>query len=84
MPKRDINGKFIKQEDDWQRITLNIPSIKRFIFWVLIFAILLPWFIIIGRLELVGIIIKIFEKILGVPKKEGEENGQTKKGSLFY
>ena len=80
--KRDQKGRFTKEDysNDSYEFKLSIPSLKNFIFIIMLIIIFLPWSVIISR-------IKIFEKIFnffeGIMTEIKEEEPQKKNG-IFY
>ena len=79
---RDRNGRFSKASNEGLDISLNIPSLKSIIYWIILMALLMPWIIIVLRLDAFGIIINKFEELMTVNLNERPE--QSKKNGLFY
>ena len=79
--KRDKNGRFSKEQNDGYKILLEIPSIKKMIYWLLFLIILLPWLVIGSRFNLIT---KIFDFLKKIMQKQNEEEEQPKKNGLFY
>lgn len=78
--ERDSKGRFSKKGEDGLKIIFDVPPIRRIIFWIFIFAVLLPWISIIARFELLRKILDIFDELMN---PSINENGNTKKGGLF-
>ena len=79
MPKRDSNGRFIKDTEGLE-IYFSLPSFSRLIFWGLILVIISPLIIMIARLEILKILLSKFESLFEF-KQEGNET--IKKNGLF-
>ena len=79
MPKRDSNGRFIKDTEGLE-IYFSLPSFSRLILWGLILIIISPWIIMIARLEILKILLSKFESLFEF-KQEGNET--IKKNGLF-
>ena len=50
--KRDVKGRFIKDEDDngkGYKFSLTFPSLTTLIYWIFIGVVILPWAIILER-----------------------------------
>ena len=75
MPKRDTNGRFIKEEEGF-KITFTLPSLSKLILWVLLLFLLSPWIMAIIRLPIWKDILSKFEMLFLI---KGEEAEQTKK-----
>ena len=80
--KRDQKGRFTKEDysNDSYEFKLSIPSLKNFIFIIMLIIIFLPWSVIISR-------IKIFEKIFHFSEDiltEIKEEEPQKKNGIFY
>ena len=75
---RDEKGRFTKE--DYSNDSYEFPSLKNFIFIIMLIIIFLPWSVIISR-------IKIFEKIFhffaDIMTEIKEEEPQKKNG-IFY
>ena len=80
MPKRDINGRFIKEEEEF-KIIFTLPSLSKLILWVLLLFLLSPWIMAIIRLPIWKDILSKFEMLFLI---KGEEAEQTKKNGIFY
>ena len=82
---RDNKGRYMKQSEEGLKITFILPTIKRIILWILTIVLLMPWLLIIIRMDLPNLILLKFEEILLPRNEEIEKNGGgDKKGGLFY
>ena len=79
MPKRDSNGRFIKDTEGIE-IHFSLPSFSRLILWGLLLVIISPWIMMIARLEILKILLSKFESLFEF-KQEGSET--IKKNGLF-
>ena len=77
---RDIKGRFKKSDDEGIKINFTIPSIKKIIYLMLLFTILLPWIIIGFRFNILKNIFELIEALITkqVKQKKYQKNG------LFY
>ncbi len=80
MPKRDLNGRFMKSSGEGVTISLTLPTFSKIIIWGIILMVLSPWLFIFERLKIWNIIISKFEWLFAM--KDGE-NGAAKKNGLF-
>ena len=82
---RDIKGRYMKQSEEGLKITFIIPTIIRIILWILSIVLLIPWLLIIIRMDLPNLVLSKFEEILLPKNEEFEKNGGgDKKSGLFY
>ena len=82
---RDNKGRYVKQSEEGLKITFIIPTIKRIILWILTIILLMPWLLIIIRMDLPNLALSKFEEILLPRNEEIEKNGGgDKKSGLFY
>ena len=81
--KRDQKGRFTKEDftNDSYEFRLILPSLKNFIFILLLILIFLPWTVIISRCKILIKIFHFFEEIM--TQREEEEEPQKKNG-IFY
>ena len=80
--KRDQKGRFTKEDysNDSYEFKLSIPSLKNFIFIILLILIFLPWSVIISRIKIFEKIFHFFEDIMTEIKEEEPQ----KKNGIFY
>ena len=81
--KRDKKGRFTKEDysNDSYEFKLSLPSLKNFIFIILLIIIFLPWSVIISRIKIFEKIFHFFEDIMTEIK---EEEPQKKNGIFYY
>ncbi len=80
MPKRDLKGRFIKEEEGF-KIDITLPTFSRLILWGLLLLLVSPWIFIIVRLQIWKKIITKLETLFLIKEEDAE---QTKKNGLFY
>ena len=73
-------GRFSNKGEDGLKITFDVPSIRRIIFWIIISAALLPWISIISKFEVLKKILDLFDELMN---PSINENGNSKKSGLF-
>lgn len=80
--KREQKGRFTKEEysNDSYEFRLIFPSLKNFIFIILLILIFLPWSVIISRSKIFEKIFHFFEEIMTQIKEEEPQ----KKNGIFY
>ena len=80
--KRDQKGRFTKEDysNDSYELKLALPSLKNFIFIMLLILIFLPWSVIISRSKIFEKIFHFFEDIMTQIKEEEPQ----KKNGIFY
>ena len=80
--KRDQKGRFTKEDysNDSYEFKLSIPSLKNFIFIIMLIIIFLPWSVIISRIKIFEKIFHFFENIMTEIKEEEPQ----KKNGIFY
>ena len=80
--KRDQKGRFAKEDysNDSYEFKLSIPSLKNFIFIIMLIIIFLPWSVIISRIKIFEKIFHFFEWIMTEIKEEEPQ----KKNGIFY
>ena len=80
--KRDQKGRFTKEDysNDSYEFKLSIPSLKNFIFIILLILIFLPWSVIISKSRIFEKIFQFFEDIMTEIKEEEPQ----KKNGIFY
>ena len=80
--KRDQKGRFTKEDysNDSYEFKLSIPSLKNFIFIIMLIIIFLPWSVIISRSKIFEKIFHFFEDIMTQIKEEEPQ----KKNGIFY
>ena len=81
--KRDQKGRFTKEDysNDSYEFKLSIPSLKNFIFIIMLIIIFLPWSVIISRIKIFEKIFHFFEDIMTKIKEEEEPQ---KMNGIFY
>ena len=83
MKKRDLKGRFMKNEIEERNIlTLTFPSLKIILAWLAIIFLIFPWLIIISKFNVFQKIEYIIESLLKENSEDINENG--KKSGLFY
>jgi len=80
MPKRDSNGRFIKNDEEGYKIIFTLPKFSNILFWGLLLIVLSPWILIIAKLEIWK---KIVSSLEGLFLIKEENNGPNKKNGLF-
>ena len=80
--KRDQKGRFTKEDysNDSYEFKLSIPSLKNFIFIIMLIIIFLPLSVIISRIKIFEKIFHFFEDIMTEIKEEEPQ----KKNGIFY
>ena len=80
--KRDQKGRFTKEDysNDSYEFKLALPSLKNFIFVILLVLVFLPWSVIISRIKIFEKIFHFFEDIMTEIKEEEPQ----KKNGIFY
>lgn len=78
---RDNKGRFAKSSEGGMKITMNVPTLAKIIYWLLLLIIFMPWISIFCRLEILKKILNIFDDLL--MKSKGEEKEMPKKNGLF-
>ena len=80
--KRDQKGRFTKEDysNDSYEFKLALPSLKNFIFVILLVLVFLPWSVIISRSKIFEKIFHFFEDIMTQIKEEEPQ----KKNGIFY
>ena len=80
--KRDQKGRFTKEDysNDIYEFRLIFPSLKNFIFIIILILIFLPWSVIISRSKIFEKIFHFFEDIMTQIKEEEPQ----KKNGIFY
>ena len=80
--KRDQKGRFTKEDysNDSYEFKLSNPSLKNFIFIIMLIIIFLPWSVIISRIKIFEKIFHFFEDIMTEIKEEEPQ----KKNGIFY
>ena len=80
MPKRDSNGRFIKNDGEGFKIVFTLPKLSYILFWGLLLIVLSPWILIIAKLEIWK---KIVSSLEGLFLIKEENNAPNKKNGLF-
>ena len=80
--KRDQKGRFTKEDyfTDSYEFKFALPTLKSFIFIILLILIFLPWSVIISRSKIFEKIFQFFEDIMTEIKEEEPQ----KKNGIFY
>ena len=78
---RDPKGRFTKEDysNDSYEFKLALPSLKSFIFIILLILVFLPWSFIISRSKIFEKIFQFFEDIMTAIKEDPH-----KKNGIFY
>ena len=80
---RDDRGRFTKANEDWIKININFPSIKKIIFWALILLIFMPWISIIRKSDLPTKLLFLFDELINSQTNEDGKKENNKKNGLF-
>ena len=81
---RDNKGRYTKKIEEGLKLTFYLPSMKNLIIWVLMVFVLMPWLLIISRMNLVPKLLLKLEEIV-FQENGNEKNGEPeKKTGLFY
>lgn len=78
--KRDLKGRFIKKEEEEIKIVFGLPSLKKLMIWIIIFAIMMPWISIIIKNNMFQKLLDAFDALL---KQTDTEQVSQKKNGLF-
>ena len=80
--KRDQKGRFTKEDysNDSYEFKFALPTLKNFIFIILVILIFLPWSVIISKSRIFEKIFQFFEDIMTEIKEEEPQ----KKNGIFY
>ena len=80
--KRDQKGRFTKEDysNDSYEFKFSVPSLKNFIFIIMLIIIFLPWSVVISRIKIFEKIFHFFEDIMTEIKKRRPQ----KKNGIFY
>ena len=80
--KKKQKVRFTKEDysNDSYEFKLSIPSLKNFIFIIMLIIIFLPWSVIISRIKIFEKIFHFFEDIMTEIKEEEPQ----KKNGIFY
>ena len=81
MKTRDSKGRYSKQNVEGG-LVLTVPNISTILYWIILAFIILPWFIIITKFNLIERISTIFDSLF--KDSEPERAEQNKKNDLFY
>ena len=80
--KRDDKGRFSKSSEERLKLTLDFPPIKKIIIYLILGLVLLPWILLITKLNLFRKVLDYFELLF---KFDNEEIDSTpKKNGLFH
>lgn len=80
MPKRDSNGRFIKNDGEGFKIVFTLPKFSNILLWGLLLIVLSPWILIIAKLEILK---KIVSSLEGLFLIKEENNVPNKKMDCF-
>ena len=78
---RDNKERFTKSSESGMKITMNMPTLTKIIYWLSFLIIFMPWISIVCRLEILKKILNIFDDLL--MKSKDEEKEMPKKNGLF-
>ena len=82
---RDNKGKFTKKNEEEMKITFYIPAMKTVLFWIFFISILIPWLLIILKMDLFPKFMIKFEELIFPENGKSERNSDAEKMSrLFY
>ena len=81
MKTRDSKGRYSKQNVEGG-LVLTVPNISTILYWIILAFIILPWFMIITKFNLIERISTIFDSLF--KDSEPERAEQNKKNDLFY
>ena len=79
--KRDLKGRFIKKEEEEIKIVFGLPSRKKLMIWIIIFAIMMPWISIIIKNNMFQKLLDAFDALL---KQTDTEQVSQKKMDYFH
>ena len=80
--KRDARGRFSKENGKSGKIVVNLPSFENVIFYLLLMIIMIPWIIIISKINIWDRIKEKLEELMALTAKSNEES--SKKNGIFY
>ena len=81
----DNKGRFAKKNEEEMKLTFYLPTMKKVLFWIFFISILMPWFLIILRMDLFPKLVMKFEELIFPENGKCERNGDAeKKSGLFY
>ena len=69
---RDKIGRLVKDDDRYSIITFKIPALKQLFYWSIIFLILIPWFVVTLKNNVLDKKSEIFESLI---KQKAQKNG---------
>ena len=82
---RDKKGRFAKKNEEEMKLTFYLPTMKTVLFRIFFISILMPWFLIILRMDLFPKLVMKFEELIFPENGKYERNGDAeKKSGLFY
>ena len=82
---RDNKGRYTKKKDEEMKLTFYLPTMKTVLFWIFFISILMPWLLIIFRMDLFPKLMSKFEELIIPENGKCERNGDAeKKSGLFY
>ena len=82
---RDNKGRFTKKNEEEMKLTFFLPTMKTVFFWIFFISILMPWLLIIARMDLFPKLLIKFEELIFPENGKCERNGDAeKKSGLFY
>ena len=76
---RDNKGRFAKSSEGGMKNTMNVPTLTKIIYWLLLLIIFMPWISIVCRLEILKKLLNIFDYLL-MKSKEEEKIYQKRMG----
>ena len=79
--KRDDKGRFSKSSEGRLKLTLDFPPIKKIIIYLILGFVLLPWILLITKLNLFRKVLDYFELLF---KFDNEEIDSTPKKMVYF
>ena len=74
--KRDARGRFSKENGKIAKIVVNLPSFENVIFYLLLMIIMIPWIIIISKINIWDRIKEKLEELMALTAKSNEEGSK--------
>ena len=70
-----------KKNDEGHKIELNIPSVKKIIFWIVLLWVLMPWISIMAKFQILNKLFNIFQDLF---IQQPEEAADTHKKIVCF
>ena len=74
---RDNKGRFTKKNEEEMKLTFYLPTMKTVLFWIFFISILMPWFLIIVKMDLFPKLLIKFEELIFPENGKCERNGDA-------